>query len=136
VKVQYKSRRRFLQGLGLLGVGLRASGAQLARKSPRLPRLPIENVLICCNENRTFDHYFGKAPFVGPYGIPAGYTQPAGFPGLTVAPIDDDSPISPNPNHDWATIHGEWDSGKLDGFVTAGTVQAMTYTDASQLSYY
>ncbi len=137
VKAHYKSRREFSTGVRSSWCsGSRTAGAQVLRKNPRLRRLPIENVLICCNENRTFDHYFGKAPFVGPYGIPAGYSQPGGLPGLTIAPIDDNSPISPNPNHDWATIHGEWDKGKLDGFATAGTVQAMTYTDGSQLGYY
>src|ERR1700733_10770039 len=89
VKADYKSRRRFLQGLGLLGAALPFAKAQLSRKPPRPRRLPIENVLICCNENRTFDHYFGKAPFAGRYGIPARYSQPAGFPGVTIAPIDD-----------------------------------------------
>ena len=109
-------------------------------RPPRLPRsrarLPIENILICCNENRSFDHYFGKAPFAGPYGIPAGYSQPSGVPGFSVSPIDLNSPVSPNPDHDWGTIHGDWDKGKLDGFVTSGTIQTMSYTDAAQLGYY
>lgn len=107
---------------------------------PRLPRfqtrLPIENILICCNENRSFDHYFGKASFAGAYGVPAGYSQPSGVFGLSVSPIDVNSPVSPNPNHDWATIHGDWDNGKLDGFVTSGTIETMSYTDSAQLSYY
>ena len=109
--------------------------AHRAFPAPR-PRLPIENVLICCNENRSFDHYFGNAPFAGAYGIPAGYSQPTGVGALTVAPYDDNSPVSPNPDHDWVTIHGDWDQGKLDGFFTSGGIQTLSYTDGSQLGYY
>ena len=72
----------------------------------------------------------------GGYGIPGGYSQPTGLPGLSVSPVDDPSPVSPNPDHDWDTIHRDWDQGKLDGFFTSGTIQAMSYTDASQLGYY
>jgi phospholipase C len=104
----------------------------------RLPprRYPIEHILICCNENRTFDSYYGAAPFAGNYGIPKGFSQPSGIPGVNIPPVAVDSPISPDPNHDWGTIHGEWDMGKLDGFVTSGTGAAMSYTDPSQLGYY
>ncbi len=137
-----QSRRAFLRRFGGLGaagmlspIAVRAQNA-FPRRGNRLRRLPIENVLICCNENRTFDQYFGNAAFVGRYGIPAGYSQPSGVPGLNIPPIDDPSSVSPNPDHDWNTIHGDWDKGKLDGFVTSGTIQAMSYTDASQLGYY
>jgi phospholipase C len=112
-----------------------ASG-QSADRSRTKPRLPIENVLICCNENRTFDQYFGYAPFAGKYGVPAGYSQPSGLPGVRISPVDTASTISPDPAHDWATIHGEWDNGKLDGFMTSGTIAAMSYTDPSELGYY
>lgn len=55
---------------------------------------------------------------------------------MNVPPFAVDSPISPNPNHDWGTIHGEWDMGKLDGFVISGTAAAMSYTETVQLGYY
>jgi len=138
-----KSRRSFLQRLGTIGAAgmLSPLAFRAAHGEPPLGRrpqmkLPIENILICCNENRTFDQYYGKAPFVGEYGIPAGYSQPSGVPGFSISPIDLNSPVSPDPNHDWATIHGDWDKGKLDGFVTSGTIQTMSYTDPSQLGYY
>jgi phospholipase C len=138
-----QSRRGFIRGAGTLAAGawltqrveLAAASRQVRRPAART-RLPIDNVLICCNENRTFDQYYGKAPFVGGYGIPPGYSQPGGTGGMSVPPFDTNSPVSPDPAHDWATIHGEWDQGKLDGFYTSGGIQAMSYTDASQLGYY
>lgn len=117
-------------------LALRSAGAQTPQRFHTGPRLPIENVLICCNENRSFDHYFGYAPFAGKYGVPAGYSQPTGLFGPAAIPYDTPSPVSPDPNHDWATIHGDWDKGKLDGFYTSGTVEALSYTDASELGYY
>src|SRR3954452_21216017 len=38
----------------------------------------IRNLVICCQENRSFDHYFGFAPEVQAkgFGPPAGYSQP------------------------------------------------------------
>ena len=36
----------------------------------------IQHVLIACQENRTFDTYFGMYPKAGSYGIPPNYTQP------------------------------------------------------------
>jgi phospholipase C len=139
-----KSRRGFLRQFGRLGAaGLLsplaipiANGQIRRRPNPGRRSLPVENVLICCNENRTFDHYYGHASFVGEYGIPSGYSQPSGLSGLRISPYDDSSPVSPNPDHDWATIHGDWDNGAVDGFVTSGTIQALSYTDASQLGYY
>ena len=134
------SRRRFLQRLGAAGIlsplAFDVARGQSQQRVHASMRLPIENILICCNENRSFDHYYGVAPFAGAYGIPAGYSQPSGVPGLRIPPYDNSSPVSPDPNHDWNTIHGDWDKGKVDGFLTSGTIQALSYTDPSQLGYY
>jgi len=138
-----RTRRGFLRDMARLGaagllspVPIGLLNAQSAQRVRSKPKLPIENILICCNENRSFDHYFGYASFAGKYGVPAGYSQPTGVPGFNVSPFDVNSTISPDPHHDWATIHGDWDGGKLDGFVTSGGAITMSYTDASQLGYY
>ncbi len=68
---------------------------------------PIAHVIVCCQENHSFDHYYGTYPAVPTgYGIPAGFTQPNGK-GGTVAPfhfttLTDDGV---DPNHDWTSIH-------------------------------
>src|SRR5712691_10406684 len=83
-----ESRRRFLQQLGALGAGslaaeflpgtLRAASA-ISPRNAAAGSLPIKHVIIAGQENRSFDHYFGFAPFVGSFGVPAGYSQPDGL---------------------------------------------------------
>lgn len=130
------SRRHFLARTA----GLCATAALPNRSSSQtrsaVSALPIQHVLVGMNENRTFDHYFGNAPFAGAYGIPAEYSQPRGTNGRTVRPYAVNSPISPNPSHDWVTIHGDWDGGKVDGFYNCGGLAAMAYTSPDQLAYY
>jgi phospholipase C len=85
------TRRDALKGAGALGaIGAAAAlpGAAsamahkssrrsaLARRAGRKSRLPVEHIVLDCQENRSFDHYFGFAPWIGRYGVPPGL-QPA-----------------------------------------------------------
>ncbi len=136
------SRRQLLKRVSALGLGGVASQIPVrplqAQAEPQIRAagtFPIKNVLICCNENRSFDHYYGYAPFVGSYGVPAGYSQPDGH-GGTVTPNHLTSGISPDPNHDWAHIHAEWNNGAMNGFYTGDGSGAMGYYDQNDLSFY
>src|SRR5438876_3838208 len=87
------TRGTLLRKAGALGtVGLTAplvaSAATAARAATTRPRdaPPLRHLVIDCQENRSFDHYFGFAPFIGRYGVPSGYTQPDGS-GGSVAPF-------------------------------------------------
>ena len=40
-----------------------------------------------------------------------------------------------DPNHDWDSIHREWDNGKMDGFYTTNGKIAMGYYQQSDLPY-
>src|SRR6266567_740733 len=42
---------------------------------------PIRHILIACQENRTFDEYYGIYPRAGSFGLPRGYAQPDGHGG-------------------------------------------------------
>jgi phospholipase C len=100
--------------------------------------IPIQHVIVCCQENHSFDHYFGSyATLPAGYGIPPGFTQPDGSGGL-VEPFHfttlTDGPS--DPNHSWADIHSEWDQGKMDGFYTTNGINAMGYYTAADLPYY
>ena len=95
----------------------------------------IQHVLIACQENRTFDTYFGMYPKAGSYGIPSNYTQPDGK-GGTVAPQHASQPTSTDISHTWSAIHSEWDNGAMDGFVTTDGTGTMIYYDGSDLPYY
>ncbi len=136
-----QSRRRMLQKLGIIaGVGLTLDGAfssvDKALASNSGPDVnPISHVLIACQENRSFDHYFGYYPKAGSFGVPAHYSQPDGH-GGAVTPHHDFFPISQNPSHSWQSIHSEWNRGTMNGFYTTDGSTALYYYDGSDLSYY
>ena len=139
-----QSRRRMLQKLGVLaGAGLALDagiftinkvGASMLHGNINAAN-PVKHVLIACQENRTFDEYFGYYPRAGKFGIPANYSQPDGK-GGTVTPQHNFLPISNNPSHSWQSIHSEWNLGKMDGFYTADGSTALGYYNGSDLSYY
>ncbi len=94
--------------------------------------------MIACQENRSLDHYYGYAPFIGSYGVPPGWTNPDGH-GGAVAPSHLTSATAgsfASPDHDWPHIHAEWDNGKMDGFYIANGQIAMGYYAAADLPYY
>ena len=72
----------FLKGAGALGLATAAwplsicGGSGGTQVSPRpsaslvtLTTTSIKHVIVDMQENRSFDHYFGFAPFVGKYGV-------------------------------------------------------------------
>ena len=139
-----QSRRGFLRRLGTLAgvsLALHACGAP----SPRPPTAPVptgpggihslKHLVIACQENRTFDTYFGAYAKAGRFAIPPGYAQPDGR-GGRVRPqklhLYDTKDIA----HDWQTIHREWDHGKMDGFYLANGASVLGYYDRSDLPYY
>ena len=79
-----QSRRKALRNLGILaGAGLAIDAGVLAAGKVAADDLsgnanPINHILIACQENRSFDHYFGYYPHAGSFGIPANYSQPDG----------------------------------------------------------
>src|SRR4051812_47466298 len=58
------------------------------RPKPK-PKPAIEHLVVSCQENRSFDHYFGYAPQVQAlgYGPPGGFSQPDAA-GVTHAPFE------------------------------------------------
>src|SRR5690242_14702800 len=93
-----RSRRSMLRQLSILvGAGLTAelgvTAALHARAAAMDTSNPVEHILIACQENRTFDTYFGVYPHVGSFGFPADYSLPDGK-GGTVKPHHFPLPIS------------------------------------------
>ncbi len=71
-------------------------------------------------ENRSFDHYFGRLPLAGQPdadGVPPGFQNPDAA----------DNPVAPfhlastcletDPPHQWVAMHAGWNGGNMDGFV-------------------
>jgi phospholipase C len=138
---QAVSRRGVLRGAGLLGLSALAgpllpTASASAQPSMRSSRTgPIEHVIVSCQENRSFDHYFGHAPFVGQYGVPAGYSQPDGS-GGSVTPFEFSDLSTADIPHDWTAMHAEYHAGAMDGFYTTAGIDAMGYYTAQQLPFY
>ncbi len=106
-----------------------------ARSVRPAPSTPLKHVIIDCQENRSFDHYYGFAPFAGSAGVPTGYSQPDGA-GGKVAPFQFTSLGTPDIGHSWNAVHSEWNGGKMDGFYTTDGINCMGYYTAAQLPYY
>jgi phospholipase C len=143
------TRRSFLARSGAAGVAL--LGGTLWRTAPAAARArrvskvdtPIERLVIACQENRSFDHYYGYAPAVQAkgYGPKAGYFQPDSTGGKHV-PFEFTSLTTPDPPHGWTSVHQQYDVGKMDGFWQAsqdaiGSGDAATgYYTAAELPFY
>ncbi|MDP9226360.1 MAG: twin-arginine translocation signal domain-containing protein [Actinomycetota bacterium] len=96
---------------------------------------PIEHVIIDCQENRSFDHYFGFAPFAGRFGPPPGYSQPDGN-GGSIAPYEFADLSTPDIGHSWSAVHSEIGGGAMDGFYTTDGIGAMGYYTRKELPFY
>jgi phospholipase C len=144
------TRRRFLTQAGAAGLAgaavplLGGAAAEAATRTASSPSrraaaaTPIEHVIMCIQENHSFDHYFGKySKLPAGYGIPADYTNPTGN-GGTIKPFhfttNDTNGV--DPYHDWSDIHNEYNDGKMDGFYENDGRDAMGYYEESDLTYY
>jgi phospholipase C len=137
------TRSKFLKksgaaGAAVLGGSVWATSPAAARaRQGHRDRSPIRNLVISCQENRSFDHYFGYAPQVQAkgFGPPPGYTQPDSAGGRH-APYELLSPTTPDISHSWASVHKEWDGGRMDGFYEADGPIALGYYTARELPFY
>ena len=110
-----------------------------------LPSLSdIQHVVILMQENRSFDHYFGRLSGVGGSPIPTSCATPSsgknppvwkqyGYkPGVGVDPSGflepfhliqnpptEDGATTNDISHEWTTQHDAWNSGAMDNFVGA-----------------
>ena len=140
-----QTRRRVLQQLSALaGVGLvlDACGSTPSNNKSVTPTLSgqgsiesIKHIVIACQENRSFDTYFGYYEKAGKFGIPAGYSLPDGK-GGKVSPHKFHTFDTKDIKHDWQTIHSEWDNGKMDGFYMTDGASSLGYYDRSDIPYY
>jgi phospholipase C len=139
----HQSRRSFLRELGTLaGVGLALDAGTFNVCSidtetfvPASRTNPIKHILVACQENRSFDEYFGRYPKAGSFGIPQGYYQPDGH-GGKVYPYHFPVTSSNDTSHSWQDTHREWDNGAMDGFYTTNGLLAMGYYDRSDIPFY
>ena len=132
------SRRRFLQGSAVAAVTAALGGGLAAIKWASTRRgedTPLRHVVISMQENRSFDHYFGYAPWIGTFGPPRGYSQPDGL-GGSVVPYRFTSLSTADITHDWGSVHRQWNGGAMDGFMTNAGIWALGYYTAADLPFY
>jgi phospholipase C len=108
-------------------------------------KIPIKHLIIVTEENRSFDHYFGKLAKHGQpdaVGYPAGFTNPD-LAGKTVTPHHLASTcLEADPPHQGKQMHAGWNSGKMNGFVKSAAVKGsnghyvMGYYDNTDIPFY
>jgi phospholipase C len=135
------TRRTFLRRTGAAGAavlgGTLWATAPAAARARRVAKVdtPIEHLVIACQENRSYDHYFGMSLGPAGYGPAPGYTQPDGQ-GGSVAPFEFTSLTTPDIPHSWDAVHAQWAGGAMDGFYTTDGPDGMGYYTASELPFY
>ena len=130
-------RRTLLKGAGALGLAGLAEPwlSAIEAMAGKRPASPIKHVIVDMQENRSFDHYYGYAPWAGSFGVPAGYSQPDGNGGY-VTPYHFTSLSTPDIGHSWTATHREWDGGQMDGFYTTDGIYCMGYYAEADLPFY
>jgi phospholipase C len=131
-------KRTGAAGAAVLGGSLWATAPAAARARGRgRPKPPIRNLVISCQENRSFDHYFGYARQVQAkgFGPPPGYFQPDAT-GARKLPFELTQLSTSDPDHSWAGVHRQYDGGKMDGFYVSSGEVAIGYYTARELPFY
>ncbi len=136
-----------------LARGLAPGGQALTRASRRraLGRLSqIEHVVIVMQENCSFDQYFGTLRGVRGFSDPSALRLPdgrsvfhqpyAGAPGGALLPwrldISKANPCGTLVSNAWDRAHEMLDGGRMDGFATAGGVDAMRYFTRADIPWH
>src|ERR1700731_591172 len=134
------TRRSFIKGVALTGGVLAVGGAAgfrsraLAAPSSTLPNPAgsgITHIVVAMMENRSFDHFLGWLP--GATGRQAGltYYDSFGIPHNTYPLAPDYQGCGhPDPDHSYSGARVEYDGGKCDGWLRAGT------NDVFSIGYY
>ncbi len=124
---------------------IHAAGALPADTLPTGARhgaqIPIQHIVVLMQENRSFDHYFGRLPALGKTdvdGLPADASNPDAT-GTAVAPFHMPRYCTRDTAHGWDSSHREFDGGKNDGFVRENEpdgARSIGYYDQTDLPYY
>ncbi|MFJ6084708.1 phosphocholine-specific phospholipase C [Streptomyces sp. NPDC092369] len=155
------SRRGFV-GLGAtvaagMAVGATTRTATAARSAATGTISDVKHVVILMQENRSFDHYFGRLKGVRGFADRSGITLGGGYPvfdqpsgagrqypwklsatpaaggadGETLAQCNGDLP------HSWSSQHSAWNKGRLDNWVSGvGNVRSLGYLDRSDIPFH
>lgn len=102
--------------------------------------IPVQHILVLMQENRSFDHYWGKLNLPQFYGHEVdglkdsmSNTDKAG----TGIPVFHQTDLcAPDLDHSWEGMHTDWNNGKNDQFALNMGRVAMGYYDQSDIPFY
>jgi phospholipase C len=123
-----------------------AAGARVADTlGVRPSKIPVTHLVIITQENRSFDHYYGRLHLNGQpaaEGPPASFNNPDNS-GNMVFPQHLAKPcLDADPPHQGDAMAAGWDGGKMDGFVKSAASAGgdghfvMNYYDETDLPFY
>jgi phospholipase C len=105
---------------------------------------PIKHVVVLCQENRSFDHYFGA--FADSFGsgtnTALGFTPSAltyrNSAGTIYHPYHAVQFCEEDPDHTWGGSHNKWNLGAMDGWITDenGLTGSIGYMEAADHIYH
>ena len=105
-------------------------------------QVPIEHIVVLMQENRSYDHYFGRLRRKS--GPPRGTSNPNPQGGDPIKPFHTDRYCEvADLDHSWNGTHREWNGGAMDGFTTENVdtndprgQRAMGYYTRRDIPYY
>src|SRR5258706_3194738 len=96
--------------------------------------IPVEHIVVIMQENRSYDHYFGRLRRV--YGPPHGTTNPDPLGGDPIKPFHEKRYCEvADLDHSWNGTHREFNGGAMDGF-TAENVDPSDPHGYRTMGYY
>ena len=121
--------------------------ATLPAGTPHGAQLPLDTIVVLMQENRSFDHYFGKLHAEGKpqsAGEPKSASNPDPAGGAAIRAFHQKRYCEvADLDHSWNGTHREWNGGAMDGFTAANQDPAdprggrtMGYYDQHDLSFY
>ena len=115
--------------------------------APHGDAIPIDHIVVLMQENRSFDHYFGRLRPKGENaaeGPPPGASNPDATSGAPIEPFHQRFTCDVRDvAHSWNASHEQYDGGALDGFTTTNAApedpsggRAMGYYTAREIPFY
>ncbi|MFN8543748.1 MAG: alkaline phosphatase family protein [Candidatus Binatia bacterium] len=114
--------------------------ATLPAGAPHGAQIPIETIVVLMQENRSFDHYFGRLHRMGQRraeGEPITASNPDPTGGATpIGPFHQTEACEvADLDHSWNGTHRSWNGGAMDGF-TAVNVDPADATGSRTMGYH